>query len=289
MDKVERRLEDVLALGDPDMYSAGNPVQATTTTLKELQVFPQPVQKPHPQLWEPLTSARSLKWAAEHGINGVMIAEPNDRLRRNIEIYHEAAEKAGWPDMLNRGSFKFGWDAEKRRGIMTSRYIHITRPGGRSRRSSARRGRSNCSSTTTDRSASARSWRGSTSRCSTSTRRSRRRCCATARSPSMAPSSIVIDTIMKMRDECGYEDFCFMGWFELGGFEAKEIEEQMQIFAEEVMPVIASECGGKVELPARGLNSRAVSAKARHRRWCGWAKRASGSSRQDRGTSVALS
>jgi len=45
------------------------------------------VQKPHPQLWEPLTSTRSLKFAAEHGINGVMIAEPNDRLRRNIEIY----------------------------------------------------------------------------------------------------------------------------------------------------------------------------------------------------------
>ncbi|HUB48332.1 MAG TPA: LLM class flavin-dependent oxidoreductase, partial [Acetobacteraceae bacterium] len=129
MDKVERRLEDVLALGDPDMYSAGNPVQATTTTLKELQVFPQPVQKPHPQLWEPLTSARSLKWAAEHGLNGVMIAEPNDRLRRNIEIYHEAAEKANFPDRLGRGRFKFGWDAAKRRGIMTSRYIHITRPG----------------------------------------------------------------------------------------------------------------------------------------------------------------
>ena len=43
MDKVERRLEDVIAIGAPDMYSAGNPVQATTTTLLELQVFPQPV------------------------------------------------------------------------------------------------------------------------------------------------------------------------------------------------------------------------------------------------------
>jgi hypothetical protein len=31
--------------------------------------------------------------------------------------------------MRNRGRFKFGWDAEKRRGIMTSRYLHITRPG----------------------------------------------------------------------------------------------------------------------------------------------------------------
>ena len=58
-----------------------------------------------------------------------MIAEPNDRLRRNIEIYYEAAEKAGFPDMNDRGRFKFGWDATKRRGIMTSRYLHITRPG----------------------------------------------------------------------------------------------------------------------------------------------------------------
>jgi hypothetical protein len=64
----------------------------------------------------------------------------------------------------------------------------------------------------------------------------------------------VIDTIMKMREQCGYEDFCFMGWFELGGFAAKEIEEQMQIFAEEVMPILARECGGKVELPARGFD-----------------------------------
>ena len=32
----------------------------------------------------------------------------------------------------------------------------------------------------------------------------------------------VIDTIMKMRKECGYDDFCFLGWFELGGFAAKE-------------------------------------------------------------------
>src|SRR5262249_31009958 len=36
MAKVERRLEDVLKLGAPDLYAAGNPVQATTTTLKEI-------------------------------------------------------------------------------------------------------------------------------------------------------------------------------------------------------------------------------------------------------------
>jgi hypothetical protein len=51
----------------------------------------------------------------------------------------------------------------------------------------------------------------------------------------------VIDTIMKMLKECGYDDFCFLGWFELGGFRAQEVEEQMQIFAEEVMPVMIAE------------------------------------------------
>ena len=67
MEKAGRALEDVVSIGEPDMYSAGNPVQATTTTLKELQVFPQPLQKPHPQLWEPVTSSRSIKWAAQKG------------------------------------------------------------------------------------------------------------------------------------------------------------------------------------------------------------------------------
>jgi hypothetical protein len=55
----------------------------------------------------------------------------------------------------------------------------------------------------------------------------------------------VIDTIMKMRNECGYEDFCFLGWFELGGFHAKEIEEQMQIFAEEVMPCLRANAAAR--------------------------------------------
>ena len=64
----------------------------------------------------------------------------------------------------------------------------------------------------------------------------------------------VIDKIMKMKKEIGYDDFSFLGWFELGGFEGREIEDQMQLFAEEVMPVIARECGGKVDLPERGIN-----------------------------------
>jgi hypothetical protein len=53
----------------------------------------------------------------------------------------------------------------------------------------------------------------------------------------------VIDTIMKIKAECGYDDFLFGAWFELGGFTGGETEAQMQYFAEEVMPVLHRECG----------------------------------------------
>ena len=79
------------------------PATAPSAPSKELQVFPQPLQRPHPQLWEPLTTGRSIQWAAERGVNGYFIVEPNSRLRKNIEMYYEVAEKAGWPDRLNRG------------------------------------------------------------------------------------------------------------------------------------------------------------------------------------------
>ena len=35
---VGRTLEQVIKLGGPDMYSAGNPVQASTTKLREISV-----------------------------------------------------------------------------------------------------------------------------------------------------------------------------------------------------------------------------------------------------------
>ena len=252
--KVERRLEEVLKLGAPDLYAAGNPVQATTTTLKEISVFPQPLQKPHPQIWEPLTSERSIRWAAQRGINGYFIVEPNSRLRKNIGLYYEEAEKQGWPDRLNRGPCKFGWDAEKRRGIITGRYIHITRPG-KEQEQLARAG-----------AALELQWDyygpfGFAA------------ILAEADEPYYDPhmkvtpellrqkgvaihgsKDYVIEQIMKIKADCGYEDFMFNAWFELGGYSGEEIEEQMQLFAEEVMPVLRRECGGGPTLAESPVN-----------------------------------
>src|SRR5919202_211386 len=126
---VGRGLDQVLHVGPPDLYSAGIPVMASTTTLREISLFPQPLQKPHPQVWEPVTSERALRWCAGHGVNCFTIPEPTSRLKRNVEIYYEELDKQGWPDRLNRGRFKYGWDADRKRGFAFCRNIFLVMPG----------------------------------------------------------------------------------------------------------------------------------------------------------------
>ena len=245
MEGVGRSVEDILKLGAPDMYSGGNPVQATTTTLKEIQVFPQPLQKPYPQMWEPLTSPRSIKFCAERGVNGYFIVEPNSRLKNNIDLYYSEAEKAGWPDRLDRGQFKYGWDAEKKRGIVTCRYICPLLPG-QDREKELKRFKE----------ALEVQWGyyGPFGFASVLAEGDEE-----PYDPSMkvtgdmllekevaifgTPEEI-IEKIMRVKDSCGYEDFMFHTWFEKSGYGGKEIEEQMEYFAEKCLPELRRLCGG---------------------------------------------
>lgn len=249
---LERSLDQVVKVGRTDSSAGGSPVVATTTTLRELQVFPQPLQKPYPQLWEPLTSERSVRWAAQRGINGYFIAEPNSRLRKNIETYYAEAEKQGWPDRQNRGAFKFGWDCQKRRGVVTCRYIHV-----------AEKGLGNL-----ERAAHALELQWDyygpfgfaailaeadepyySAKMKVTADLLRQKEVAIHGS-----KQYVIDKIMKIKQECGYDDFLFCAWFELGGFQSEEIEAQMQYFAEEIMPVLKRECGGSPQQPSSTAN-----------------------------------
>jgi hypothetical protein len=59
----------------------------------------------------------------------------------------------------------------------------------------------------------------------------------------------VVEKIMRIQQTCHYEDFLFTAWFEAGGYRTEEIEDQMQLFAQEVMPVLRRECGGSPTLP----------------------------------------
>lgn len=255
MDKVERSVADILKLGGPDPYGGANPVLQSSTVLKELQVFPQPLQKPHPQVWEPLTSLRSIQWAAQHAVNGYFIVEPNSRLRKNIDMYYEEAEKHGWPDRLNRGRFKYGWDAEKRRGIVTCRYIHLAVPGQDKDRELER-----------FKAALELQWDyygpfGFTSVLAEADE-PLADVQAKVKSDLLLEKQIalfgspadVAEAILRVKEQCGYEDFMFHAWFETGGFEGKEIEDQMQCFAEEVMPLLARACGGQVQNPLLGVD-----------------------------------
>ena len=248
--KVERALEDVLDLGAPDMYSAGNPVLATTTTLKEISCFPQPLQKPYPQIWEPLTSPRSIQFCAQHGVNGYFIVEPNARLKANIDLYYEEAETRDWPDRLNRGAFKYGWDSDKRRGIVTCRYIHLRLPGAERTEELQRfklglevqwdyYGPFGFAAFVAEAGDEFGDLSG---------RVDGDMLLAKEIAIFGSPEEVV-QKIMRIKEQVGYEDFMFQAWFELAGFNAEEIETQMTFFAESCLPELRRLCGGRPPLP----------------------------------------
>jgi len=249
MPKAGRRVEEVLKVGAPDMYSVGSPIMASTTTLKEISVFPQPVQKPHPQVWEPVTSERSIRWAARNKVNAFTVPEPTSRLKRNIEIYYEEAEKHSWPDRLNRGRWKLGWDAQKHRGFACCRYVHILRPGHE--REDLQRykepielqwdyyGPFGFAAVLSDLGEPMYDLNMKVTA----------DLIMQKEIALVGTAEEVVHKIMRIKESCGYDDFMFTAWFEAGGYSTEEIEEQMQVFAAEVMPVLRRECGGGPTLP----------------------------------------
>ncbi len=236
-DKVEREVADILKLGGPDPSGGGNPVTASTTTLKEISVFPQPLQKPHPQLWQPLTSPRSIAWAAEHGVNGYFVGEANEQLAKNVEIYYEAAARAGWPDRLQRGAYRYGWDADRRRGVGIARFIHLILPGQDQAREYARlkRGLEHQFAYIGP------FFEGSLVPVGT---RVTAEMLIEGEIVLFGTPGRVVEQVMRIKEYCGYEDLMFAGLFEKAGFEGREIEDMMQYFAEECAPALRRACGG---------------------------------------------
>lgn len=99
------------------------------TTLNKIGVLPQPYQDPHPQVWEPVGSPRSIKFAASHGINGYLTTGPPSVVKALCSKYYEAAEAAGWPDHrpeYDGEPFAYGWDARRGRGVCTRRPVFLT-------------------------------------------------------------------------------------------------------------------------------------------------------------------
>ena len=239
-DQVEHSVADVLRLGGPDPSSGGNPVVASTTTLREISVVPAPLQKPYPQLWQPLTSPRSITWAAENGVNGYFVGETNEALARNIEIYYRAAERAGWPDRLGRGALRHGWDSRHRRGVAIARFMHLYLPGANRAREAERvkRGLEHQFSYIGP------FFEGSLLPVG---ERVTAEMLIDADIALVGEPEQIVEKILKLKSACGYEDLMFAALFEKAGFEGREIEDMMQYFAEACAPELRRACGGGPE------------------------------------------
>ena len=246
-------IDRALHLGPPDMYSAGPPVMASTTTLRELQLFPRPLQQPFPQVWQPVASPRSIKWAARHGINCFQQLEMNKRLKQNVEIYYEECAKHGWPDRLERGPFKFGWDADKRRGYSMTRYVHLLPPG---KEKADRQRYLQAIETEWDYFAPF----GTQSAALTDIGEEPLPTDLHVTGELLYQKEIaiiggpdeVIEKILRIKETVGYDDFLFNAYFDATGYTGPEMEEQMRIFAADCLPQLAEACGGLVQNPPLG-------------------------------------
>ena len=63
--------------------------------IARLPLTPRPLQQPHPPLWQPIGTERSIQWAAEQGINGIMWAATTPVLEERFAFYREHAQAAG--------------------------------------------------------------------------------------------------------------------------------------------------------------------------------------------------
>lgn len=226
-----RELGDVLNIGEKGHSPV--PIYSHSTTMKEMQVFPRPLQRPYPQMWQPVVmSQRSMRRAARLGMNVLVIGSGIDQIRNDVESYHRVAEECGWADRLGRGEFKRGWDCEKKRGVAHTQMVHLTGPG-RGRPQDFQKG------------ASARlQYLGGFMPANVGFNQVKLYHDDANGLNFLGGPQQVIDSFMRLKELAGYDDFLCSVGFETAGFGGEEIRDQIQCFAEEVMPVLTEACGG---------------------------------------------
>jgi alkanesulfonate monooxygenase SsuD/methylene tetrahydromethanopterin reductase-like flavin-dependent oxidoreductase (luciferase family) len=240
-------VDDVFDIAPADQYSmSGPPISATGTTLRQLSVFPQPFQKPHPPLWEPLNSERTIRWAARNGLNGNFIFESDRAMKPKVDVYMEESAASGWP---NGGEFKPGWDAEKHRGVSSGRVVHIVDPA-----------LSHCDG---PRAVESQLFQwdfykpfGFTAILAEPGETPRMDVDVTGELLQeqgmliVGSKEHVIEKLMGLKESAYADgDFIVNIWFESGGTPHEAVEEQIQFFGEEIIPVLHRECGGAIDRP----------------------------------------
>ena len=166
--------------------------------------------------------------------------------------------KAG-PDYQNRGQFKYGWDAERKRGVMVLRPVVIMKdPRNKKELERVDLGTRLVWSYLGPFGFVALTGKSPEDKVRSDTPVSLEYL-VDREVVFLGTSEQVAEQILKMKNDCGFDDFNFAAQFELAGFSNEEIEEQMHLFAEAVVPILRRECGPSpwavAELVAAG-NSR---------------------------------
>lgn len=229
---VERLFLDGESDHEPEEYLNDD---GRTTTLDSLFVSPKPQQSPHPQLWKPGVSPQSLEWAARRGINVCTFCTMFDNVAERIETYYEAAEDAGWPDHrpdYDGTPFRYGWDADRRRGVAAILEVFNTEVATDEAIEHWKLGQE---------------FQQSLSK-ATSPPEQAKRIDIDADSlieqydaPVVGDTDEILDAMAQFTETCDYEDLVIIPAFNLAGMTREEHEVQLQSFAEDVVPYLEDE------------------------------------------------
>ncbi len=69
-------------------------IDPETKELKYMSVFPQPLQQPHPPLWQVVDSPLAIEFAAQNDMGVIMWRPPVATLKERFRLYQETASKA---------------------------------------------------------------------------------------------------------------------------------------------------------------------------------------------------
>lgn len=225
---VGRTLDEVLTIGD----KTKNPISVFShaTTMREMQVYPRPLQTPYPQFWQPsVMSKRSLERAARLGMNVFVLGSSMEAVGNDVATYMAASEEMGWPDRHNGGEFKRGWDSKRKRGLGHMQPVHLVGNGiGDPER--FRRGAGSVKRYISEYAPPGMEWTMLHE--------------ASKGASFVGSPQQVIDGFMQLKELGGYDDFLCGVNFNTVGITTEEVRDQIQCFSEEVMPELIRANGG---------------------------------------------
>ena len=201
-------------------------------TLRGYPVTPQPTQEPHPQRWRATAWPEGAAWAARHGMNVVTYAGSFSHVAELIEAYYEAAEEAGWPDRRpahDGEPFDYGWDADRRRGVIAEVELFDTAASGESGLDEWLRGTEVVMS---GKKAQLPPEDAEEFPVDADVR------VASGVVPIVGGSAHIAGKLSEMAEVCGYEDFAVFPSMFVPGMSRDTRIEQLEAFATEVVPRI---------------------------------------------------